>query len=135
MKRRSKVTKLKKKLYRKDKERYIEKNCLPNKSSGRLSLGFWGWMSSMGPGELVEVSTRLTSEGYVEILRDSLLPTVRACYPEGIIYLAQDNSSVHRGRPVQAWLVTQPDIQIIDWPSKSPDLNPIENLWGQMVLG
>ena len=24
-------------------------------------------------------------------------------------------------------------LKILDWPARSPDLNPIENLWGQMV--
>lgn len=75
----------------------------------------------------------MTSQQYVEILTDNLLPTVRTCYPEGTIYLAQDNSSVHCGH-VREWLATQSDIELIDWPAKSPDLNLIENLWGQMIL-
>lgn len=121
-------------LYRRKNERYVEANTLPNRSSGRISLGFWGWMSSMGPGEVVEVSGRMNGVQYKELLNDVFLPTVRSAYPDGTIYLAQDNSAIHRSQVVQEWLASHPDIEIIQWPAKSPDLNPIENLWGQMIL-
>lgn len=59
-------------------------------------LAYWGWMSSMGPGELVEVGGRMNSQKYLEILRDVMVPTVRVAYPEGRIFLVQDNCAVHR---------------------------------------
>lgn len=49
-------------LYRHDNEHYVGKNALPNRASGRLSLGFWGWMSFMGPGELVEITGRMSAD-------------------------------------------------------------------------
>lgn len=121
-------------LWRSRNERYVEINTLRNRASVRISLNFWGWMSSMGPGELVEVSGRMNAEQYVEILRDIMIPTVRLHYPEGIIYLCQDNCRVHTSRVVEQWLASRDDIVRLPWPAKSPDLNPIENLWGLMVL-
>lgn len=38
-------------LWRRKGERYNEKCLLPCRTSGRITLGYWGWMSSMGPGE------------------------------------------------------------------------------------
>ncbi|KAI8437079.1 hypothetical protein MSG28_010439 [Choristoneura fumiferana] len=99
-----------------------------------VGRGYWGWMSSMGPGELVEIGGRMNSERYLEVLKDVMLPSVRVAYPEGQIYLVHDNSSVHKSKIVKDWLNSQKDITEFEWPAKSPDLNPIENLWGQMVL-
>lgn len=58
--------------------RYHEKNIQHRAVSGRVSVPFWGWMWAYGPGELVRINGRFTSEQYVEILEQVLIPTVRA---------------------------------------------------------
>lgn len=121
-------------LWRRDGERYKNCNLLPCRTSGRITVGYWGWMSSMGPGELVEIAGRNNSHDYLDILENVMLPTVRVAYPHEHIYFVQDNSAVHRARIVQNWFQNQVNMTVIDWPAKSPDLNPIENLWGHMVL-
>lgn len=121
-------------LWRRKGDRYNQSCILPCRSSGRISLGYWGWMSSMGPGELVPVGARFNSALYLEILREVMLPSVRAHYPDEHIYFVQDNCAIHRAAIVREWLNAQNNLTVINWPAKSPDLNPIENLWGQMVL-
>lgn len=44
----------------------------------------------------------------------------------------QDNSPVHTAASVMA-LFSRQQFQLMDWPPKSPDLNPIENVWARMV--
>lgn len=40
----------------------------------------------------------------------------------------QDNAPAHRAQVTQAFL-QQNNVQMMDWPALSPDLNPIEQLW------
>lgn len=57
-------------LWRRDGERYKEINILHNRCSGRVIFGYWGWMSSIGPGELVKVGSCNSGERYFDILRN-----------------------------------------------------------------
>lgn len=122
-------------LWRADNTRYLEKNILPSRRSGRISFGVWGWMAASGPGELVQISGRMNSQQYNEILEEVLLPSVEVYFPNsGPVPFVQDNSAVHNSRQSQAWFNRhRSELISLPWPPKSPDLNPIENLWGLMV--
>lgn len=88
-----------------------------------------------GVGELANIEGRLTADKYIEILEEVMLPSVRAYalpYPERIIFM-QDNAPIHTARTVRRWIEEQPDVEVLPWPSKSCDLNPIENVWGNIA--
>ncbi|KAH9631864.1 hypothetical protein HF086_014336 [Spodoptera exigua] len=63
-------------LWRPNNTRYLERNILPSRRSGRISFGVWGWMAASGPGELAEISGRMNSEQYTSILDEVLLPSL-----------------------------------------------------------
>lgn len=46
--------------------------------------------------------------------------------------MAQDNASVHTAKVTKDFFMMQ-DMSVIDWPARSPDLNPIKNMWGYIV--
>lgn len=122
-------------LWRMNNTRYAERNIIDNRASGRISVGFWGWMCSGGPGELIEIGGRLNSAGYIDILNDVLLPTTQVMLPEERpIKFVHDNCPIHKARVCRVWFNENTEqIMEIPFPPKSPDLNPIENLWALMV--
>ena len=57
--------------------RYDPRYVLQDNHSGRISAAFWGWMSSEGVGDLVEIHPHLNANQYINILETVMLPSVR----------------------------------------------------------
>jgi len=75
----------------------------------------------------------LNAQKYKGILATNLLPLknrVANRYHDNAIF-QQDRASPHTAHSIFEWLEER-NIEILDWPSRSPDMNPIENVFGML---
>ncbi len=93
----------------------------------------WAWFSAEGGGDFVRINGRFVKEKYLEILQNVLLPSIRRRFPDGRVNFIHDNSPIHTALVIRAWFRQHPEIRVLPWPPKGADMNPIENVWGDMV--
>lgn len=99
---------------------------------GRFSVNIWGWICAYGVGVCWPLEGRFNAEHYITVLEDVMLPSVGQIYPNNEFVFQQDNCPVHTANAVREWFHRN-NIEVLPWPAYSPDINPIENVWGTIV--
>lgn len=88
----------------------------------------WGHFAAASPERLVKVEGKMNAAKYKEILEDNLIQSARELRLGRRFIFQPDNDPKHAAKATQKWFQDH-KLNVLEWQSQNPDLNPIENLW------
>ena len=101
------------------------------RQAGGGSIMIWAEFGSMGASDLAYINSRSDTFDYLNLIAADLIPFIDRFGRDSVIF-QQDNCKIHISKKAKK-LFAEQNIMLFDWPSCSPDLNPIENVWGMLA--
>ena len=86
----------------------------------------FGMISAAGTGPLVWPNGKINATVHKEILKKHV-SNLRTAINQTAVF-KQNNFPCHTAKYVKTFLFEE-DVTVMEWPARSPDKNPIDNVW------